>query len=49
MGEVTVTVKCSLCGFKRVIREGEVRGDDYPLCPKDGMPLIAVSAEKKRG
>lgn len=37
-------VRCPACKAEKKIAPGEVPEDDYPLCEKDGMPLIAVRA-----
>jgi len=45
--KVVVIAKCPTCGYKREIGPNEVGKDEYPLCPNDGMPLIAQQARKR--
>lgn len=40
-----IVTQCPACGYEREIQEGEIPQGDYPLCPNDGMPLIAQSAK----
>ena len=40
----TVTVKCVNCGKERVIKEGEISADDYPMCDDCYVPMIVFSA-----
>ena len=41
---VTLKVKCVSCGETREIRPGEIGANDFPMCPKDGMPMMPQQA-----
>jgi len=46
-----VTVKCPICGATRKISPGEVAADDFPMCQRDGLPMLpqkAVSVTESR-
>ena len=44
---VTLTVKCVKCGEKRTIKPGEIAAWDFPMCPKDGIPMMPEKADAK--
>jgi hypothetical protein len=48
MSEVIVKVKCVGCGAKKDIRAGEIASGDHPMCDICFMPMVPVSAGKKK-
>ena len=40
----TVTVRCPVCKASRNIKPYEFAADDFPLCEKDGSPMLPVKA-----
>lgn len=40
----TVLVRCTGCRAEKRIGAGEIAKDDYPICEKDFMPMVPISA-----
>ena len=48
MKTTVLTVKCVRCGETRAIKPGEIGRNDFPMCPKDFMPMMPHSVKAAR-